>query len=199
MNEIIDFPKLISPFVRDKDHKVTPVIDPLCTWVFTEPSFAVDKLHGTNVCVIIKDGKVQSIDNRKARIFHGMIELDILCSKALIGILKAIHRGWIKQDGRYYGELIGPDINGNLHQIDDYLFVPFDYLIKSCHWKSWVQNKYPKDFDSISSWFKEIPSLFSKKICDKDVLAEGLIFYSADLTKKCKLRRDMFRWYEGIK
>ena len=40
------------------------------------------------------------------------------------------------EDGDYYGELIGEMFNGNRHQIQGHLFVPFSYLKKHCFWKS---------------------------------------------------------------
>lgn len=194
---IIDFPKLKSPFIRHEG-KVTPEFEPGYEWLYDRGVCAVDKLHGTNICVHVSDGELDAIDNRDTRIIqNGTITLKGNGLKFLTGVINAAQR-WKLEDGHHYGELIGPDINSNLHGASDYLFVPFNYLRNKCHWHSWVQNKYPKDFNSISEWFKELPSLFSKRIYGKDVLAEGLVFYHPD-GRMCKLRRDMYEWYSGEK
>ena len=77
--------------------------------------------------------------------------------RVIEGIMRAIANGWIedKFDGRIYGELVGPTINGNLHELASHYFVPFDYLKKHCKWNSWSANKYPKTFESIKEWFKD--------------------------------------------
>jgi hypothetical protein len=53
MSNIIDFPKLHSPFVRkmiDDRYLATPEIDPEYAWVFQDAGVrAVDKIDGTNV------------------------------------------------------------------------------------------------------------------------------------------------------
>lgn len=197
---IIDFPKIKSPFIRKNNEKgdyvVTSEIEPGYEWIFDKGVTAVDKLHGTNICVNISDKHLDSIDNRSTRVMqNGTIPTKGNVTKFIVGVMNACNR-WSIEDGKYYGELIGPDINGNLHSTPEYLFVPFNYLRSKCHWHSWVQNKYPKDFNSISEWFKELPSLLSKRLFDKNVLAEGLIFYHAD-GRMAKLRRDMFDWYKG--
>lgn len=197
---IVDFPKLKSPFIRKRndagDYVVTPEIEPGYEWLFDNGVVAVDKLHGTNISINVTDKMLDCIDNRTTRMMMcGMIPMTGNSCKFLIGVMNAANR-WQLEDGCHFGELIGPDINGNLHGADEYLFVPFHYLRSKCQWHSWVKNQYPKDFDSISEWFKELPSLFSKRIYDKDVLAEGLIFYHPD-GRMCKLRRDMFEWYKG--
>ena len=74
MIEIVDFPKIKSPFVREKingRYLVTPKIEEGYEWVFEDEGVkAVDKLHGTNICVTIEDGKVYAVDNRKTRVLE---------------------------------------------------------------------------------------------------------------------------------
>lgn len=202
MTEIIDFPKIKSPFVRtmiDGRYLATPQIEDGYEWVFEDAGvLAVDKLDGSNFCICIKDGVVTSIDNRDHRIFHSP-QLDLKCtgfaSMALEGIIN--NRDLLRtMEGRVYGELVGPKINGNIHCLDRHLFVPFDYLKTSCHWKSWVRGDYPKDFDTISEWFKELPSLFTRRKTNRLELAEGLVFYHPD-GRMAKLRRSMWSWFEG--
>jgi len=203
---IIDFPKIKSPFKRilnEKDeYLVTPQIEEGFDWVFESGVRAVDKLHGTNICVHIRNGRVVAIDNRTTRILQEPLDITTRDSgkksRFLLGVLYAAERGWLESfaDGPVYGELIGPDINTNLHETSHPLFVPFNYLYDRCHWKSWVSNKYPKDYDSISTWFKSLSSLFTERVFKKQVIAEGLIFVHPD-GRMAKLRRDMFDWYIG--
>ena len=59
-----------------------------------------------------------------------------------------------------------------------------------------MENKYPKDYDSISTWFRQLPSLFNKRLALPEIQAEGLVFHHPD-GRMAKLRRDMFDWFEG--
>lgn len=204
-SQIIDFPKIKSPFVREKidgKYVVTPEIAEGFEWVFDDAGVkAVDKLHGTNICVRVVAGRINSIDNRTTRVMNApAIEINQNAGHArmLSGVIYAIDKGYFKGkgDGRYYGELIAPEINGNLHGAGRPVFVPFDYLEWRCHWKSWINGKYPKTFESISDWFKELPSLYSQRAFHLDTPAEGVIFLHPD-GRRAKLRRDMFDWYEG--
>ena len=199
-----DFPKIHSPFIRktiDGAYIVTPEIDEDYKWVFEDDNvLAVDKIDGTNVCIEVVNGIIGRIFNRmnEKHIFKltNSTKWEGACME---GISKAIQRGWLKdKEGFIYGELIGEIINSNRHKIQGHLFVPFDYLKRSCFWKSYIQNKYPKTFDSISEWFKEIPSLFNQRLGLPDIKAEGIVFYHPD-GRKAKLRRDMFSWYNGDK
>lgn len=205
MHPIRDFPKIQCPFIRKTvgdRYLVTPYILPGYEWVFNDPGVkAVDKLHGSNFCVIIQNKKIVAVDNRTTRVLEsGEINGNIgkLGYRALQGIINSCEKGWfsLEKDGRFYGELVGPQMNGNLHQTDMWYFVPFDYLANKCHWKSWIENKYPKDYHSISDWFLELPSLFTKNRMKKEGLAEGLIFLHPD-GRLAKLRRNMFLWFEG--
>lgn len=201
---VINYPKLQSPFIRKSingKYICTPEIDPDYQWVFEDNGVkAVDKLHGTNLCLLFENGELIAVDNRDKRIMEAPLTIrrrDKMSAKMIEGCVSALDRGWFQKDthGRIYGELIGPDINGNLHKVEKNYFVPFEYLENKCHWKSWISNKYPKTFDSISEWFKELPSLFSQRLLNIDTLAEGIVFYHPD-GRKCKLRRDMFDWFK---
>lgn len=202
---VIDYPKLECPFVRvrkEGGYYIIDEVNPGYEWIFDPGVKAVDKLHGTNICVNVRDGKIHSIDNRKTRIvddtFCLPVSLKGMAPRAYEGVIHALEKPhYVKhlKEGKNYGELVGPRINGNLHGLNSHLFVPFEYLLEGCHWKSWIQNKYPKDLDSISDWFKSLPSLFSQKM-KHDGLAEGLIFCAPN-GRKCKIRRDMFEWYRG--
>ena len=199
-----NFPKLHSPFLRktiNDKYIVTPEIDPDYNWVLNDTGvMAVDKLDGTNIGVRIENGNISRIFNRTTEKFILNINQTTWEGACMEGLAKAVQRGWLKgwTDGDYYGELIGEIINNNRHQLSGHLFVPFNYLLANCFWKSWVQNTYPKDYQTISEWFKEIPSLFNQRLKLPDIKAEGLVFYHPD-GRMAKLRRDMFDWYIGEK
>lgn len=201
---VVDYQKIRSPFKRAHNERgeyiLTPEIEEGFEWIFEDNVRAVDKLHGTNICVHFKNGRVVAVDNRANRILQDPIEIHTKThqSRFLLGILHSAERGWLEPftDGPVYGELIGPDINTNLHETPYPLFVPFNYLYDKCHWKSWINNKYPKTYESISGWFKTLGSLFTERVFKKQVLAEGLVFYHPD-GRRAKLRRDMFDWYDG--
>lgn len=200
--KIIDFPKLHSPFVRetiDGRYIVTPKIAEDFDWVFEPGVRAVDKLDGTNVCVRIRFGKVDRVFNRTTEKYLMSIKMTRWESACMEGIARAIHRGWLENfpDGDHYGELIGEIINGNRHQVAGHIWVPFSYLYDKCHWHSWVQNKYPKTFETISEWFKELPSLFNQRMKWHPIQAEGLVFMHPD-GRMAKLRRDMWPWYHRL-
>lgn len=201
-NKVIDFPKIKSPFKRKLDEKgqyvVTPEIEENMEWVFEDEGVrAVDKLHGTNVCLIFEGGVLQSVDNRTTRIISSPnISVSMAASDARIisGVINAIEKKWLNKDieGRVYGELVGPLINGNLHKLDRYYFVPFEYLKSKCHWKSWIENRYSKTFESIEWWMRDLQSLFTRRMTKEVGEAEGIVFHHPDGKRMAKLRKDMY-------
>lgn len=199
--EVINFPKIKSPFVRkdiDGKYVCTPEIEEGYEWVFEDPTvLATDKLHGTNICCIFFNGILQYVHNRKNRLLLTPqigTHLTTETHKAIEGVLKALEKGWIEDrfNGRIYGELVGPSINGNLHELNTHYFVPFDYLKKHCKWNSWSANKYPKTFDAIKEWFEYLPSIFTNRITKcLSSIGEGIVFHGPE-GKMAKLRRNMF-------
>lgn len=194
---VIDMPKLQSPFKRVNNEQgryvVTPEIDPDYAWVFTDPEVqAVEKLDGTNVSILINDAKVKRIFNRTA-------ELDFFCGSPIIEcLLHSAEKNYLpKEDGQWFGEAIGEKIQSNPLKIKQRLWIPFTRAIHTLSYHSW--HKYPKTFDNISSWFKNyLFSLAHKKYAEKDtkIMAEGIVFTSPNKPfKMCKLRRNMFDWY----
>jgi hypothetical protein len=192
----MDMPKLESPFKRaivDGYYVVTPEINEDCSWVFTDESvMATEKLDGTNVSIIVEDGMIKQIFNRTNRIpFFG--------SKRFIveGLLESFDRGYCNfTDGQYFGELIGPKVNGNPYKLEHHIWIPFStYAQEHLKYKSW--GKYPKDFDTISNWFKDdLFSLYYIRLHKEKVPPEGVVFVHPD-GRMAKLRRDMFSWFEG--
>jgi len=195
METIRDMPKLQSPFVRESnehgDYVVTPIIEEDYGWVFDDPTVrAVEKLHGTNVSIYIQDGVIAGVWNRTARVpfFNRGKEYII------DGVREAYSRKYTEflPDGQHFGECIGPKINSNLYKLEKPLWMPFSRLQDQYSYTSW--GRYPKTFDAISVWFKELMPLFGRKHDSEFV--EGVVFTHPD-GRMAKLRRDMFAWYDG--
>ena len=229
-----DFPKLHCPFIRKtyevdfRDWKkygsllglrapevylVTPEINPECSWVFeNDDVYAVEKLHGTNLLIEVKDSRLVYMQNR-------LNEVDFTkvigkknglppSARYLEGVLHAAELDYLEDNKVQYGELIGPRLNGNLHQLNKHLWYPFNRARVSLRYKSF--NKYPKEFWGWSEWFRtslksilycrmnKIPlhEMFSRE----DVpFTEGVVLYkdgdNPDKAMMSKLRRDMLPWY----
>ena len=83
---------------------------------------------------------LNAVDKRTTRVLQVPIEIpgknQGSKSRFLLGILNSAEREWLETfvEGRVYGELIGPDINTNLHGTPYPLFVPFSYLYDKCQW-----------------------------------------------------------------
>lgn len=173
---------------------VTNKIEEGYEWVFEdELVMAIEKLDGTNVSIIIENGKITRIFNRTAEVpFFGSSKRFIID-----GVLNSYERGYCKfTDGQYFGELIGPKIQGNPYKLDKHLWIPFSsYCQKTLKYKSWGQ--YPKTFEAISEWFKDLMPLFALHLGQKEEgFVEGIVFTHPD-GRMAKLRRDMFDWYSG--
>jgi len=208
---IIDMPKLESPFVRKLNEKgdylVTPEVAEGYEWVFSdEKVMAIEKLHGTNVSIVMQNGQIAAIFNRTERI--------PFFNKGKRHIIDAVQESWSRGyvdallDGQWFGEVVGPKVNGNPYGLKVHVWIPFStFCQKHLRYKSW--GKYPKDFATISGWFKELMPLYSLmqgdgkqvKGSDGEVLGyqgfvEGIVFTHPD-GRMAKLRRDMFDWYTG--
>jgi hypothetical protein len=194
---IQDMPKLESPFVRKEingRYILTPEITKGYEWVFEDESvMAIEKLHGTNVSIVIEEGQIKSIWNRTERI------LFFNKGKSFIidGVLESFRRGYtdLLDDGQHFGELIGEKVNGNPYKIKGHLWIPFETFAQNhLKYKSW--GKYPKDFKSISEWFKELIPLYASMSGNRNGFVEGIVFTHPD-GRMAKLRRDMFEWFKG--
>ena len=230
MENIRNMPKLDCPFEREVingNYVCVPKIKDEYRWVFTQEALAVDKLHGTNVSVVVENTKIKYIFNRTT-----YIEIFTKGTKRFVnGIYNSIERGYLSEfvNGQYYGELIGEGINSNPYKIDGQLWVPFYYLQKNYYYKFWdnfvkeVEGKSDEEiFNATSDLFKNLWSLYkrARKIGDAKLVnadthfknsaaAEGIVFYykptlgaNFDIMKDqpgivCKIRRDMFSWYKG--
>lgn len=195
-------PKLESPFVRKEingNYIVTDEIAEGYEWVFEdEDVMAIEKLHGTNVSIVIQDGVIVACYNRTERLpFFNKGKKFII-----EGLLNSYENGYMENllDGQHFGELIGEKVNGNPYKIKGHLWIPFEtFGQKHLRYKSW--GKYPKDFKTISEWFKDLMPLYSlmkngKNMSKEEMFVEGIVFTHPD-GRMAKLRRDMFDWYKG--
>ena len=192
-------PKLESPFVRKEingQYIVTDEIAEGYDWVFEDDStMAIEKLNGTNVSIELTQGVVTRIFNRTERMQfipkdkHYIIE----------GILNSKRKGYLEflEDGQHFGELIGPKVNKNPYKLTEHLWIPFSgFCQKHLRYKAW--GKYPKDFKTISDWFKDdLLPLYSSMQGNREGFVEGIIFTHPETGQMAKLRRDMFGWYSG--
>lgn len=201
---IKDFPKLESPFVRKIINGNYVVIDDVnldYDWVFLgneDTVLCTEKLDGTDVSIIIENGKI-------TRIFNRTNEIPFFCKgkKHIIeAVLNSFERGYCDfTDGQYFGEVIGPKLNGNPYKLTEHLWIPFNsYCREHLAYRSY--HKYPKTFEGISNWFKNeikdggIFSLFLRKR-GIEAKPEGVVFHNLKTGQMAKLRLDMFAEYKG--
>jgi len=229
MESILDMPKLQSPFVRgmnEEDHyTVTSMVTSRFEWIFEKGVIAIEKLDGTSVSIVVKNHDIIAIFNRTNRIpfwVKGGFRF-------VEGLQKAIERDYLKlnelDDGQYFGELIGPNVNGNPYKLDMHLWMPFLYLKEHYEYKFWNKDIVPlcagksdeERYEIIKEVFEGLWSLYKRKRSKtidfgdvKDVnkdlgfegmSAEGIVFYppewDGDYSKCCELRRDMWSWFSG--
>lgn len=211
MDNPTDFPKLDSPFQReyvDGEYVVRPQINSGYEWVFedTDNVKAVEKLHGTNTSVVIENGEVV---RGYTRIGDNKIQevnpYQPKHQRVAEGIAEAVKRGYLDDypDGQHFGETIGEGFHGNPYDIDGHIFVPFERLRNKVYFKSY--GNHPTDFESIKEWFMDglIPLFYSKwhgmsfEEANEKGFIEGVVFYHTKTGDQAKLRRDMFKEYEG--
>ena len=226
-----NFPKISSPFIRKiytvnkadwKQHGsklglrspevylVTPVVAENMEWVFDKDTYAVEKLHGTNLCIDVQNNKLIRVQNRLNEIDFTKIRSKKYGlppeARFLEGILNASDRGYVENNKIQYGEFIGPKMNGNMYQLDRPLWYPFTLARELLRYRSF--NAHPKEFWGWCDWFRcALHSLvYSKlhKMRPKDNVeipfCEGIVIYKdseldPDKAMVAKLRRDMFPWY----
>lgn len=203
--KILDMVKIECPFVRKLNEKneylVTAEIAEGYEWVFNgdeDEVMCTEKLNGTDVSIVIENGKITRIFNRTNEIpFFNK------GSKHIVeAVLNSFERGYCDfTDGQYFGEVIGPKLQGNPYKLDIHLWIPFNtYCRERLTYNSY--HKYPKTFDNISNWFMlpisegGIFSLFSRKR-GIEAKPEGVVFHNLKTGQMAKLRLDMFEGFKG--
>jgi len=243
------FPKARSPFERKEnengDYVVYDEVTDEFEWVFDQAKEveAIEKLHGTNCAIEIDRHKhggfyVSDVATRMgSREMNGLEVFGPNKNHHYIarGVQNMIQRGYhehliqeyVEDGGRwFFGELIGPKFHGNPHEMDEHLFVPFDWLRDKCEYRSY--GKYDTSFEAIRDWFRGeengLFSLFASRMHGRDLesslpdngtFVEGLIFVHPEhdapirtfdletdednfaCTKIAKLRRDMFEGFQN--
>jgi len=217
--KLTNFPKIQCPFIR-KTFKVnvedwkkygrelqlrTPEVylavdevNPGYEWIFESDNIiCTEKLDGSSVKLLTKNGRLEAAQNRK----NPIDLLQIIKGKNFImeGVFQAIGKGYVKPDGEQCGELIGPKLQGNPYRLNVHLWYPFEKAIKHLSYRSF--HEHARDFGGWSVWFKDyLVSRFASKRGEKDVMAEGVVFYN--LRRKAenkpymaKLRRNMYHWF----
>jgi len=220
MEKLTNYPKLHCPFIR-KDFDVnveqwkkygkslqlrTPSarlvvneINPGYEWVFEdEDTFCTEKIDGTNVKLKTENGRLVALQNR----LNVIDPLQVIKGKTFIleGVFQAIGKGYVQKDGEQAGELIGTKLQGNPYRLNNtHLWYPFEKAIKHLRYRSF--HEHDRNFENWSSWFKDyLFSLFASKRGEKDVMAEGVVFYNLkrkaeNKVYRAKLRRNMFDWF----
>lgn len=192
---IDDMEKLESPFVREMIDGNFVVVDKIAEgyeWVFEDETVkAIEKIHGENVSIYKENGIITAIWSRNRRIQFFNTE-----NRTIIdGLLNSFEKGYMEflPDGQSFGELIGPGSQGNPYKILKPLWIPFKtYSKKNLSYLSW--GKYPKDFKSISEWFKTLMPLYAGHVGSESKFVEGVVFTHED-GRMAKLRIDMFQFY----
>lgn len=214
MNEGIhvkDMPKLESPFEREEingKYVCVPKIRDEYRWIFTNEALAVEKLDGTNVSLIIENKKIKEIFNRQ-----NPIEIFKKGTKRFIeSIYESMEKGIFDlsklADGQYFGELVGPQVNANPYNLENHVWLSFDYLKDNCYFKFWdnfvqeLQNLNAESivddeeiFKKLSDCFKGLWSLYKRRRGIKGeavgentkfegMAAEGIVFYRKDVEIK---------------
>jgi hypothetical protein len=222
-----DFPKIHCPFVRKefpididdwkkygrelklrspKVYLVQPEINHGYEWVFEDKyTIACEKLDGTNIKMLIEKGKLIIIQNRQNLIDPLSIKTIKGRYHILEGVFQSLCKNYISGNGEFAGELIGPKLQGNPYKLSKHIWIPFERLrTNSFRYRSF--HEHDRTFDNWNLWFKDyLFSLYNQRINNnKDVMAEGVIFYNEDRDKQglvcmAKLRRDMFDWYYSHK
>ena len=202
-----DFPKLESPFDR-KDVNALYVVVPEITkgyeWCLGNENIEVsEKLDGTNVSIIIENGEITQIWNRlnKVRFF------DRTKKFIVEALLNSVEKGYLDEflhmDGQYFGDVVGPKANGNLYDLNEHIWIPFDYYVKKhLVYKSWY--KYEHNFELIRDWLLKpveeggiFSLLYRMRHGGAIKKPEGIIFLNTKTGQRAKLRLDMYTEYKG--
>lgn len=209
----------------DGKYICTPKIKKEHKWIFTKDCTATEKLEGTNVSIAIQDGIIIGIWNRTERLpFFNKGKKFII--EGLLDSYEKGYMEFLP-DGQHFGELIGKKVQGNPYRIERHLWVPFTRLRKQYEYKFWnsiteeVQGKSDEEiftivsevFEGLISLYKlktigtigtnkSLKQLIEEKAVHKDtkfegLAAEGIVFYNNKTGEMCKLRRDMFEWFQG--
>jgi hypothetical protein len=202
---VLRFPKVHSPFKRQEnendEYTVYDSIKEGYEWVFNRTksgeikSRAVEKLHGTNTAILIEEDKIDtSLRPVKSYTRHGGQDMqpakplgnNYSHRRIIRAVQNSLRRGYLDNldKGIHYGETVGPDFHNNMHELEENLFIPFQWLYDKCYYKSW--GDYGTTFEDIKQWFKDgLFSLFYSRMHGVDLqtssvtnntFCEGIMF-----------------------
>ena len=197
MEHFTDFPKLESPFKRkyfpisEEDFNkyrrkynlrspslklVTPEVEEGYEWVFEDDNtIATEKLDGTNISISLDPkGNIASVRNRKNPIL--LFNIHKVDTRFVEGLMNAIDRKYLTKcnNDTYFGELVGPKLQGNMYNLQKHVWYPFFKAVESLKYKSF--HKYERTFDNLSFWFKGyLYSIFYARYNNID-LKKGVLF-----------------------
>lgn len=171
-----------------------------------------------NVSTRMGDKSMNQVDPFGPRTNHHYI------ARAVQNSVRRGYTDWLADEygeGWYFGEALGPKFQSNPHELDEHLFVPFDWVRDKLEYQSY--GDYSTEFDAIRDWFRGeengLFSLFASRMHGQDLDAsrpqngtfvEGIIFVHPDfegrltpgdlttdengrMNEIAKLRRDMFQ------
>lgn len=194
-------PKLASPFKRalvDGRYVLTPQRDPYMEWFFNSKNLvAVEKLDGTNVSIVIEDGKI-------VRAYNRMNPIPVNSNHRLWqGIEASTKHDLIKDyisglpDGQHFGELIGAGVQENPMNLKEKLWIPFNSFCRS----ELSYSTPSLQFHDLEKWMRhEVRSVLFNMLhpdTGEAIIPEGVVFHDTVTGEMAKLRSDMFQfWYE---
>lgn len=231
------FPKVKAPYERSENKNGSYTVDNSIQegyeWVFerAESVDAVEKIHGENVGVYVEDDEITASARRNNDRTMRLVEPYNPRNHYIVrGIQNSAQRfSYLEKDfegdGWYFGELVGPDVHSNPYDLDENLFVPFDWLRRKATYKSY--GKYSVEFGDISDWLESgIFSIFYALMHGVEDLenvsisngnfVEGIVFIHPDFQSSvrtsdletteseeygsvaeplAKLKRDMYDWH----
>lgn len=209
------FPKVESPYRRAENSNGDYVVDPDgeflgvvdgFDWVFdrADEAEAIEKLDGTNMAVYVEHtngqwGVTRAATRMGNKLMNEVHPWGTNTNHAYItrAIQNSVRRGYVRLvaneygEGWFFGEVIGPRFQGNPHELDEHLFLPFDWIRDKLAYKSY--GKYDTSFEAIRDWFRGedngLFSLFASRMHGQDLEAsrptngtfvEGLILIHPD-------------------
>jgi hypothetical protein len=243
------FYKVASPYEREENENGDYVVDPDGSfigvqngyeWVFdrAEEVEAIEKLDGTNMGIYIGEhehGGLSVLDVATRMGDKSMNRVEPFGPRTnhhyiARAVQNSVRRGYVEWlageygNGWYFGEAVGPKFQDNPHEIDEHLFVPFDWMQDKLEYQSY--GRYDTNPEAIRDWFageeNGLFSLFASRMHGQDLessrpmngtFVEGLILVHPDFDGRIrpqdmtvedgsvneivKLRRDMFESFQN--
>lgn len=196
----MNFPKIQSPFVRKPgnagNYTATPEIPEDMRWVFDpdEPVIVLEKLHGTNCKFTVANGMIDVTlrdSKNKSHISTGPLEGQGKWNWHGVMNYIAAKPGGV-QAGEYFGEIVGPKLQGNPHGLETHQWRDFR---PHKFWSVKAFNHHPErtgwDNVNFEDWKEFIVTLKSNTFRDSG-FCEGVVFHNQRDGQMAKLRKDMF-------